>query len=193
MSYILDTVKIHLSEMGYLPNYPYHLISDRELFDCFLQLDESEDELKPIRSGVFQSFYPLSEEAKSDELIYSSYLQLANSLRSAFDDYLNEKITDLPNWCYYYLVRSAISDASDVRDKHDLFVLMDEDNLDDIFTTTIHRICIAISKKVQDDARINPVNHVDSPNSDSTYIVTRPLTPFGDPDIVKYLRIQAMR
>ena len=37
---ILDNVKIKYIQEGYLPNYPYHLISDIEAFNAFLQVSQ---------------------------------------------------------------------------------------------------------------------------------------------------------
>ena len=43
MSLIHDIIKIKYINLGYLPNYPYHMISDREMFDAFIDLSSNED------------------------------------------------------------------------------------------------------------------------------------------------------
>ena len=39
--FLHNIIKNELSELGYLPNLPYHLISDSEMFDAFLSVQES--------------------------------------------------------------------------------------------------------------------------------------------------------
>ena len=39
MSYIHDIIKIKYVREGWLPNWPYHLISDQEMCDAFLKQD----------------------------------------------------------------------------------------------------------------------------------------------------------
>ena len=34
-----DVIKIRLVEDGYLPNYPYHMMSDREMIAAFMGTD----------------------------------------------------------------------------------------------------------------------------------------------------------
>ncbi len=34
-----DIIKIQYSREGYLPDYPYHMISDREMFNAFICID----------------------------------------------------------------------------------------------------------------------------------------------------------
>ena len=46
--FIHDFIKIMYTDMGYLPNYPYYLISDEEMFDAFLRDDQ----------GFFNDYYP---------------------------------------------------------------------------------------------------------------------------------------
>ena len=39
MNSLHDTIKIDLIRQGYLPNYPYHMISDIEMCKAFLDVD----------------------------------------------------------------------------------------------------------------------------------------------------------
>ena len=43
MSFIHDIIKIKYSKLGYLPSYPYNLISDKEMFQAFINLSDEED------------------------------------------------------------------------------------------------------------------------------------------------------
>lgn len=62
MGFIEDIIKIKYCEEGYLPNYPYHLISDEELFNAFIEVNQRfvgdnetfEFSLDPICESVSQ-------------------------------------------------------------------------------------------------------------------------------------------
>lgn len=47
--FIHDTIKIEYIRQGYLPDFPYHLISDREMFDAFIV-----DELKIAQEDAYK-------------------------------------------------------------------------------------------------------------------------------------------
>ena len=68
MSYIIhDVIKMNYIRMGYLPDYPYHLISDKEMCDAFLN------------DGDFSYFadnYPCVDPSLQDE-----YDELVNNLK----------------------------------------------------------------------------------------------------------------
>ena len=42
-SYIYNLIKIKYIREGYLPDLPYHLISDNEMYDAFLSYNEEQD------------------------------------------------------------------------------------------------------------------------------------------------------
>ena len=41
MSFVHDVIKIKYAREGYLPDLPYHLISDEEMCDAFINLPDS--------------------------------------------------------------------------------------------------------------------------------------------------------
>lgn len=63
-----DVIKMEYSKQGYLPNYPYHLISDAEMFDsflCFRCIVTEED-----ASKIVQGDFSLWESPKSYVSLY---------------------------------------------------------------------------------------------------------------------------
>lgn len=64
-SYIYNLIKIKYIREGYLPDLPYHLISDNEMYDAFLSYNEEQDTF----SGYFTAVYP----APSDSILLSIY------------------------------------------------------------------------------------------------------------------------
>ena len=76
MTFIHNNIKIKYVNLGYLPNWPYHLISDEEMFDAFMSnvvIDKSEcryDETSKSYvgsklesgQGFFFDNYPLLDE-----------------------------------------------------------------------------------------------------------------------------------
>lgn len=175
-----NVVKINLSRSGYLPNYPYHLISDSEMCDAFLAEDGS---------GYFKDQYPLPSEN-----LQSEYDALVAALRYWLDMCKNSDVDEyeMPDWVYTYMIGGAISSKSDDYDKYDLAVLL---NLDDVtqygeFTETIAENCYEISYKW--------LNKLGSASryvflENGTRFDTRPPTIFGEPHVIKYLRLQQVR
>lgn len=150
MSLIHDIIKIKYIELGYLPDQPYHLISDAEMCDAFIHRDDRgysvydpvtqhdlySDDIKV--SGYFVDNYNL-EGMKTCKQYFSmqqSYVELVRAmlhytsdLRSSFElEYV------LPNWMYQFMIGSVIHSTSPEKDRHDSLVLFEEDNIDDEFT-----------------------------------------------------------
>ena len=56
MNLTKDSIKIKYTREGYLPNYPYHMISDEEMFKAFLDVEN--------QSGFFYDNYPILEDSR---------------------------------------------------------------------------------------------------------------------------------
>lgn len=165
MSFIHDVIKRQYVYEGYLPNYPYHLISDKEMFDAFMG-----------DGGYFSTNYPESF-VSSDSTLLNAYNQLKSNISTYIDNYLSDPTNiAIPDWVYSYMMGVVISPTSNTRDIHDLLVLMGEDNLDDIFTVQASLTCLSISKEW-----INKL-----PMSD------RVPTMFGEPHVIKSLRLNPL-
>lgn len=167
MSYIHDVIKIKLVHEGYLPNYPYHLISDEEMVDAFLN-DET---------CYFRDFYPLVNPKMEEE-----YNTLIENIQYHLDK-LKEAVPEeyvLPDWIYSYMVGAVISTESPIDDIHDMLVMMNVDNIDDIFTSIAQKSCYEVSKKW---LRKIPTDQLDH----------RPPTLFGEPHVLKSLRLSQVQ
>ena len=62
--FIHEIMKINYVRQGYLANYPYHLLSDSELFNAFLCFETSMDEVTARRIKEANSDYSLFERPK---------------------------------------------------------------------------------------------------------------------------------
>ena len=166
MSLSYDIIKIKYVKEGYLPNYPYHLISDEEMCDAFFS------ESNPC---FFYDNYPLLDDALSyayQALVNSIKVQISLLKSSKEDEY------ELPDWLITYMLGEVISVNSPIADIHDLLVLMNLDNLDDIFTPEASAACLKISdrwlKKLPLSQKAGRVPSM-----------------FGEPHVIKSLRLQA--
>ena len=181
--FIHDVIKIRLVREGYLPDYPYHLISDEEMCDAFMpyKYDESDpfagyEDFKNTSPNYFQDYYPLVHPQLEDE-----YKVLVSEIAWHLNELKQSKSASyrLPYWVYSYMIGSTIGPDSDILDKHDLFVLLGVDNLYDDFTFDCARACYNESsqwlKKLPPDRRVH-----------------RPPTIFGEPHVVKSARLRAL-
>lgn len=173
MSLIHDTIKINYIREGYLPNYPYHMISDAEMCDAFLN-ETSED--------YFHANYPLVSTT-----FQSQYDALVSAIRRELD--MMKRSTDasptLPDWIYSYMLGAVIGIRSDPIDIHDMLVLMNLDNLDDEWNDGVFAACYRISsiwlkRSAVSSAACKCCAH------------DRPPTIFGEPHVIKSLRLQAV-
>ena len=127
-----DSIKIQYTREGYLPNYPYHMISDEEMCDAFIKLPEDiqeyitsdffgpDSESTKLTVDWFQSYlnstdimyfkdhYPLI-----DESIRTWYKELVNRIFYEIQEFKNNLSDDreLPNWVYSYMFGVAIGPA----------------------------------------------------------------------------------
>lgn len=159
---IRDVVKILYVKEGYLPNYPYHLISDEEMCNAFLSEDSE---------CFFDDRYPC---------VFDSLAVKWAELRSAIRYHLDKLVADasysLPDWVYSYMLGVVIGPYSSKTDIHDMLVLMGLDNMDDELNETIMNTCYEISEAWIE--KIPPSRHDH-----------RPPSIFGEPHVIKSLRL----
>lgn len=163
---IHNIIKIKYVNEGYLPNYPYHLISDAEMCDAFISDDGT---------GFFFDFYPLP-----DDSLYDEYIALVDALKYQISKLKQSVEAEyrMPDWVYSYMLGQVISQYSDQQDKHDLFVLMNMDNVEDDFSLNISKYCLKISKTWL--AKIPKEK-----------LGVRCPTIFGEPHVIKCLRLNS--
>ncbi len=182
-TFIHDLVKINLVNEGYLPNYPYHLISDNEMCEAFLSKN---------KTGYFFDAYPcLVPEYSGDNKAYG---ELERSIRyhiSCLKQSTDSEYT-LPDWVYSYMLGKTISIFSDKLDIHDLICPMGVDNIDDEFTADASRRCFEESNKWLKQTHVNCDDKEQYVMFESMKTNLRPPTMFGEPHVIKSVRINAL-
>ena len=209
-NYIYDLVKIKYIREGYLPDLPYHLVSDNELYDAFLSYNSETD----TYSGYFTAVYSAPTDAilkgYYDTLVNAIYRHLciakglANRSLIEYGTGAEIKITDpylvnsgmiesinptkpisninytfmgLPNWIYAYMLGNTISDKSDdEQDYEDLLKTLGVKKLPDM-EYQCYKISDGWLKKLPDNLLVY--------NKE----VLRPKTIFGEPHIIKAIRV----
>lgn len=209
--FIHDIIKIRYTNDGYLPNYPYHMIAESEMFKAFMGDDGA---------GFFTDNYPC---LSIDGDFVKAYNQLILSILYHIDLYLLFPDTyAIPDWVYTYLLGSTISVNSDKLDIHDLAVQLGTLDLSEKFTLACSEACYIESKNWLGSATYDitapilpdyreilevmlgsiPIlnNEVyeseintfydlaHTENGDKVYI--RPATMFGEPHVLKSLRLK---
>lgn len=159
MIYIHKVIKIMYVDMGFLPDYPYHLISDKEMFDAFLRED-----------GFFATYYPCP-----DPEFQEAYDALLNYITDCINQF-EEDGTIIPDWVYSYMIMRPVTYDSP---EEDIDYICDMANIDkpDIlaeFTTQVAETCYTVSKKWL----------AKMPSADR-----RPPTMFGETHVTKSLRL----
>lgn len=192
-----DIIKIKYVDLGYIKkNYPYHLISDEEMFNAFIDLDTGfKSSLIDPDVRFFDMYYPnpFAEEdyiyqkknAMGDVIeeisLSSEYSKLKSYIISTINDYLTYYGTPeesdhlIPHWIYTYMLGEVIYQQSEYLDIQDMLTLLNCSNLENEFTREACVACYATSLK---------------------YISTlttgiRPPTIFGEPHVIKYLRLDS--
>ena len=173
MSMLHDTIKVNLIQQGYLPNYPYHLISDSEMCDAFIKVDGT---------GYFYDYYPLIDESLKDDYdkIVAAIMHYVNECKQPeVDEYV------FPNWVYSYMLGAVISVNSDGYDIQDLADMLNIQIDYGVFSPSLSAACLKVSeewlKKVTPESRYQSV--------DDETLDLRPPTIFGEPHVIKYLRL----
>lgn len=182
-SFIHDTIKILYTNLGYLPNYPYHLISDDEMFDAFMKED----------GGVFTDYYPcgkpvpenissrewddLSEYDPWDGDLITAYEYLKECIFSKITLYRRDQTKTIPNWVYSYMLLTPISYDSteiDIQYLYDLIGLNSDAEMPK-FNHEVAKYCFAIS---------NDWIHK------TPGLADRVPSMFGEAHVIKSLRLQ---
>jgi len=222
--FVHDIIKIRYSTQGYLPDYPYHLISDDEMCDAFLSGERTQvyshintDTAPTFQPGSYYvldpttgSYIPLTTVPSDWATDWSRYYQydhadytftgsdyfhdnypIVSADMQAEYNTLMQKMLDLiiefksndstdavlPDWVYSYMLGAVVGPNSDKRDIHDLLVLLGCDNIDDDFDATACVECYAVSASWVKRFGINTDQ-------------SRPPTMFGEPHVIKSLRLQ---
>lgn len=178
MTYIHDCIKIRLSHEGYLMNYPYHLVSNEEMCEAFLSQHTDND------SGAFFDKYPRSIAEGAHLLV--QYNTLVSSIRYFLQQLINSGTEDyaLPNWVYSYMMGSTIGKDSSVRDIQDLYKLLGGPAESEEFNSDLASSCFAVSQ-----SWLRRFNNSESVEVDGISILLRPPTMFGEPHVLKSLRL----
>lgn len=197
MSLVHDIIKIKYTRLGYLPNYPYHLISDEEMFNAFIDLSDSGESGSndDTTERYFTDYYP--NPFLDEDIIYtdtsgnnislrSEYIRLKRYIITTINNYLSHLGTPeqdeytIPDWIYSYMLGEVIynvpgnPDDFEYKDMLDLLTLLKCTNIENEMTPEICKMCYEKSTK---------------------YISTlttgvRPPTVFGEPHVIKQLRLE---
>lgn len=178
MSLTHDIIKMKYVEEGYLPNYPFHMISDSEMCDAFIQATATtEGDIKYRLDGQATSYFRDNYPCVSSDL-GDAYAGLVNSMMVHIEQ-LKQSTDDqyvLPDWIYSYMLGAVVGPNSEIADIHDLLVLLGKDNIDDIFTPEAASACLKISTRW-----VSKIS--------ATSGIQRNPTIFGEPHVIKQLRL----
>ena len=151
--FIYDLIKIQYSRQGYLPNYPYHLISDAEMFDAFLSFFVSipEEDARKIKIGDSSLWespneYVRQYQLRSFEVVSDSeniqYLQLYGN-RSKLMECMSligfTSTTDMNPMCFFAMNYP-----------------MEYESLSDSYQSLIDALCFHIDKAVNFTSYVLP-------------------------------------
>ena len=194
---IHDILKIKYVKLGYIcKNYPYHMISDTEMFNAFMDLgDDAFNEKTTIinpKVRFFDKYYPnpfdaddvyIKTDSKgeivSEISLSGEYEKLKKYIKDTINAYLehygtlDEDKYLIPNWIYTYMLGEVVYKKSEYLDIEDTLALLDCSNLDNEFTK---EACIACYK--------TSLSYVSTLTTGS-----RPATMFGEPHVIKQLRM----
>lgn len=157
-----DIIKIQYVNIGYLPNIPYRMISDNEMFEAFLKTD----------GGFFTDYYPCPSPDLEAE-----YAELHNCIAKRIQEHIDDNTIPVPNWVYSYMLLTPTTYESSEADISYLYDLlnMESDNSVEQFNEDVAKGCYQASV---DWLRKQPAGTVD-----------RPPTMFGEPHVIKNLRL----
>ena len=142
--FIHDILKIKYIEQGYLPNHPYRMITDEEMFDAFLRPD-----------GYFGMNYPCVNPELQDQ-----YDELVSAIKITIQQYLETGV-EIPSWVYSYMIGSVISVNADQLDLEYLCDLLNVETPPQ-FDAELAEMCYDVSK---DWIRKLPSKYVTRPAS----------------------------
>lgn len=160
--FIHDLIKIMYVNIGYLPNYPYYLISDTEMIEAFCKDD-----------GFFNDYYPCP-----DPTFDEPYQLLKQSIFGILSEYVAGKRAVIPDWVYSYMLMRPItfeSDEADIAYMYELTGVKPETTLAE-FSPALADACYATS--------VEWMKKMPSKYRD------RPPTMFGETHVTKSLRLK---
>lgn len=176
--FLHDVIKIKYISLGYLPNIPYHLISDEEMFSAFHNAESPHD-------CFFYNEYPpmpATDEERGNidpkSPVPSKYAVLLDKIYRTILLYQDGEIQQLPDWIYSYMLGAVVGPHSDKRDIHDVIAPLGVDNPDDDYGDDASIKCYQESEEYL--RKTLPANSPDS----------RPPTMFGEPHVIKSLRLK---
>lgn len=160
--FIHDYIKIKYTTEGYLENNPPYLISDKEMFNAFIQEDGS---------GFFADYYPCPGPEFN-----SAYVELKSYIVDKIQKFLNDG-TEIPDWIYSYMIMRPITYQSDELNIYYLYELAGMKSLTSLaeFTPELADLCYQVS--------VDWIKRLPSRYAD------RPPTMFGETHVTKSLRL----
>ena len=162
MTVIHDIIKIKYSNDGYLPNYPYHMISDKEMIDAFIHNE----------TNYFDDHYQCDVSELQD-----AYAALKDDIEYHLSKYLEtEGKHEIPSWVHSYMIGSSICEESPQEDKHELLESLNLDNTYDVITDEAFSSMYQVSKRYLAKLPQDKLDH-------------RHPTMFGEPHVLRSLRI----
>lgn len=188
---IHDIIKIKYVKLGYIvKNYPYHLISDEEMFNAFIQVSpDFQSSVVAEDTKFFDMNYPnpfadIDWENPANKIYQpynDAYLKLRSYIIDRIKEYLEfadttEKENHLiPDWIYSYMLGEVVYNQSDYLDVQDILELLNCSNIENQFTLQACIACYSTSLKYISTLNAN----------------TRPPTLFGEPHVIKILRMES--
>lgn len=190
-----DIIKIKYVSLGYFTkNYPYHLISDEEMFNAFIDLGTGfTSNLIDPDVRFFEAYYPnpytlddyyIKTNSEGEEIeripLSGEYDKLKAYIISSINEYLKyvgtaeESSHMIPDWVYTYMLGEVVYKQSDYLDIQDTLALLGCSNIDNEFTKEACTKCYATS-----------LNYIST-----LTIGIRPPTVFGEPHVIKNLRLE---
>lgn len=159
-----------------LRSYEYNddtivISGNKSMMDSFMNAIDTSEEMYMNPNCWFYQNYPCMYSSMKDK-----YDTLVSGISYHVDEYYSDSSYQLPDWVYSYMLGAVIGPYSDQQDIHDYLVLMNLDNINDVFTEEVCSFGYSVSEKwIQ---KLPPAKRT-----------MRPATFFGEPHIIKSLRI----
>lgn len=175
--FIHDSIKRLYSNMGYLPGYPYYMISDDEMFDAFLREDGFFNDNYPCPYAEPYPNTPFPPEEGPVPTMYDEYIKLRDYIATTIGQYQSGELETIPDWIYSYMLGNCIGIRSDIADLYYLNDLFRKDTtkgvpeFDETTATECFKVSYAWLKK------------------QPTQTSQRPPSMFGELHVVKSLRL----
>lgn len=197
--FIHDLIKINLIREGYLPNYPYHLISTEEMCGC-----ESDQYQKSCGfHQYFNTYYPQPTIGRSNNDITTAWETLYTTIMFYVQIMKYDSEFLIPDWVYSYMLGVVIGPKSDALDIHDLILPLGVDNLDDEFTVEQEIACYEVSKRWILQTKQNTTYEITEDDMEKYHLPTstffagktiqlRPPTIFGELHVIKNVRLSQL-